>query len=111
MFKNVRKEFRATFSAFSRDNENIISVGEFEKNSVMAFNDFILQNQNNVKDYFTRGRHKDIDLFYLAQTFSKVPKQVVRDNTNFLCLFQEDITSLKHVYDEFVGGEVSFEDF
>jgi hypothetical protein len=74
-----------------------------------VFEDFILQKQNEVRYYSTRSSHKGIGAFYLSHRFSKFPQQLLRDNTNFLCLFRQDNTSLKHVYDESVGRDVSFD--
>lgn len=65
----------------------------------VIFDDYILENENEVQSYFTRKRHKQLDCFYLAQTFSKVPKQIDRDNT-FYVYFQ-GITNLKNAYDEY----------
>ena len=62
-------------------------------------------------DFFTQGRHKEIDCFYLAQTYSKIPKQLLRDNTNLICLFRQDHTNLKHVYDDYVGGDLNYNQF
>ena len=80
-------------------------------NSVVVFDDIILDNQNKVRNFFTQGRHKNIDCFYLAQTFSKIPKQLIRDNSNFICVFHQDHTNLKHIHDEYVGGDLSYNDF
>jgi hypothetical protein len=51
-------------------------------------------------------------VFYLGQTYSKIPKQLVmRDKVNFLFIFWQDNTNLRHIYVEFVGGDFSFDDF
>ena len=86
-------------------------MDECYKNAVIIFDDIISENQNIVRDYFTRERHKNIDCFYQAQTYSKVPKQLIRDNANFLCVFRQDDTNLKHIHSDFVGGDIPFEKF
>lgn len=57
------------------------------------------------------GRHNNIDSFYLTQTYSKVPKQLVRDNCNLLIVLRQDLTNLKHIYDDHVNTDFSFEKF
>lgn len=94
-----------------RENEDILSPHEAENNSIMIFDDVACENQNNIRDYFAMGRHKNIDSFYLNQTYSKVPKQLIRDNANLIILFKQDDVNLRHVYDEHVGADMSWSQF
>jgi hypothetical protein len=64
-----------------------------------------------MRDYFCFGRHKDTDCFYLSQTYSSIPKQLIRDNANFLVIFKQDLTNLKHIYDDHVNVDMSFQEF
>jgi len=63
------------------------------------------------RTYFSRARHNLIDVCYLAQSYSKVPKQLLRDNANFIVLFKQDETNLKHVYNEHCSGDMSYSEF
>jgi hypothetical protein len=68
-------------------------------------------NQNIIKSYFCFGRHKNTDCFYLCQTYSAIPKQLIRDNANLLVVFQQDMTNLKHIHDDHVTVDMSFQKF
>ena len=57
------------------------------------------------------GRHKNIDVFYLMQMYSKIPKQLIRDNCNFIILFEMDTMNLKHAYDDYVNYDMPFHVF
>ena len=57
------------------------------------------------------GRHRNIDCFYIGQTHSKIPKTLIRDNTNFLIIFKQDSTNLHHIYKEHVNSDMSFKSF
>lgn len=57
------------------------------------------------------GRHKKIDSFYLSQTYSKIPKQLIRDNVNLLLIFKQDDTNLKHIYNEHVTTDIEWNEF
>lgn len=97
---------------FEADNEeNIISPQEVKQNSTIIFDDIVCCNQNVVKDYFCFGRHKNTDCFYLCQTYSSIPKQLIRDNANLIVIFQQDNTNLKHIYDDHVNVDMSFPKF
>lgn len=54
------------------------------------------------------GRHCNIDSFYLNQTYTKIPKQLIRDNANLIILFKQDDINLRHAYDEHVGTDMSW---
>lgn len=93
------------------DNKNVISPSEAEKSSIMIFDDVACENQKNMRDYFAMGRHRQIDCFYLSQTYSKIPKQLIRDNVNLLVIFKQDDTNLKHIYNEHVNTDIIWLEF
>ena len=77
----------------------------------MVFHDIAMENQNVVKDFFSRGQHNGVDSFYLCQSYSQVPKHLVRDNVNFLLLFKQDHFNLLNIYKAHVNSDISFEEF
>lgn len=93
------------------DHKEVIKPNEAGRNSVMVFDDIACSPQSIICEYFANGRHFDIDCFYLCQTYSKIPKQLVRDNFNFLILFKQDQTNLKHIYSDHVNTDMSFHKF
>ena len=88
-------------------------MGETEKNSIVIFDDVICTKENlkNIREYFCTARHKNIDVFYLHQCYANVPKHLIRDNTNFLILFRQDLTNLRHIYNDFCSSDCSFDTF
>ncbi|KAG7301834.1 hypothetical protein JYU34_013222 [Plutella xylostella] len=92
-------------------NQQVLSTEEAKPNSIIIFDDVACENQNNMRDYFAMGRHKNIDSFYLNQTYSKIPKQLIRDNANLIVLFKQDNINLRHVYDEHVNTDMSWHKF
>ena len=98
------------YFAFS-ENDQVPHPSDLEPNSVMIFDDVSCEKQNNIRNYFTMGRHNDVDTFYLCQTYSRVPKQLIRDNANFIVLFKQDEKNLRHVYNDHVNTDMSFSTF
>ena len=94
------------FYAYS-DNDELPHPSDLQPNSVMIFDDVSCEKQSNIKSYFTMGRHNKVDTFYLCQTYSSVPKQLVRDNANFLVLFRQDGMNLRHVYHDHVDPDMT----
>lgn len=93
------------------ESSEIISPNEAKQNSVIIFDDVVCDNQSVIRDYYCFGRHKNNDCFYLCQTYSSIPKQLIRDNANFIVVFKQDATNLKHIYDDHVNVDMSFEQF
>lgn len=94
-----------------QDGDEVISPEQIEPYSLIIFDDIVSCNQDIIKKYFCFGRHKNIDCFYLCQTYSSIAKQLLRDNANLLIIFQQDMTNLKHIYDDHVSVDMSFNDF
>ena len=44
-----------------------------DKKNLMVFDDLLLEKQNKCEAYYTRGRHSNVDCFYLAQNYLKLP--------------------------------------
>ena len=93
------------------DREQVVSPGEAKPNSLMIFDDIACEKQDNLKAYFCMGRHKDVDRFYLCQSYAQVPKHLVRDNINFMVIFRQDEMNLKNIYRDHVNTDMSFESF
>lgn len=93
------------------DNDDIIDPADALDSSLMIFDDVACDKQDKIRAYFSMGRHKNIDPFYLCQTYTRIPKHLIRDNANFLVLFKQDEMNLRHVYDEHVNSDMNFGKF
>ena len=83
-----------------------------EKKSLMVFDDLlILQKQNKCESWYVRGRHSNVDCFYLTQIYLKIPCQTIRENANFICMFPQDLKNLIHIFDDLVGSDMTKEEF
>lgn len=93
------------------DGDAVTPPEEIKSNSVIIFDDVASCNQDVIKNYFCFGRHKNTDCFYLCQTYSSIPKQLIRDNANLLIIFQQDMTNLKHIFDDHISIDLTFNTF
>lgn len=98
------------YHAFS-NNGDVIPPDEALPESIFIFDDVACDKQDTIREYFSMGRHSNVDCFYLCQTYAKIPKHLIRDNTNLLILFRQDETNLKHIYNDHVNTDMSYEDF
>ena len=70
-----------------------------------------IEKQNTCDSYYVRGRHNNVDCFYLAQNYFKLPRQTIRENANIICLFPQDLKNLNHIFDDHVGSDMTKEEF
>lgn len=91
--------------------DDIISVDECKANSLVIFDDCLLEKQTKIKEYFVRSRPKNISCIYLSQNFALVDKQVIRTNLNFLVIFKQDKHYTKKIWGEFVGSDKTIKEF
>lgn len=111
MLRSIKEIGCYTFSA----NQNVIDSNQMKKNSLIVFDDVINDrgmNKTVVRNIFTLGRHRCLDVVYLVQSYTKLDKHLIRDNCNFVILFRQDDLNLKHVYNDFgVNADMKFDQF
>lgn len=93
------------------ENVEIVKARDAKKNSIFIFDDVACDKHDVMREYFSMGRHSGVDCFYLGQTYSRIPKQLIRDNSNLLVIFKQDDTNLRHVYDDHITTDMSFNTF
>ena len=93
--------------------DEIISPSSLDKelNNVVVFDDCMLDKQNIMAEYFTQGRHKNCDIFYLTQSYYQIPKHTIRDNANFVILFKQDKKSIQAIYESLSSGDMDLKEF
>ena len=112
MAKNLNKpaDIECNFFETSDDVPDPSDLKSTNKN-LMIFDDLQLERQNKCETYYIRGRHSNVDCFYLAQNYFKLPRQTIRENANFICLFPQDHKNKYQIYDDHVSTDMSKEEF
>lgn len=110
-FKNIELNINKKIANFFGSCEDIVSLNDCKPNSLIVFDDCILENQDKIKEYFVMGRHKNISCIYLSQCYSKVDIQLIRNNLNMLCIFKQNNHYMKKIYENFVGSDMTFDKF
>lgn len=98
------------YFAFS-EHDQVVSPADARPNSIIVFDDIACEKQDNVRAFYCMGRHKNIDCFYLCQSYAQIPKHLVRDNVNLLVVFRQDEMNLRHIYDDHVNTDMPYVQF
>ena len=107
---NKESDIKSYFFESASDVPDPRELNSEDKN-LMIFDDLLLEKQNKTESYYVRGRHSNVDCFYLAQNYFKLPRQTIRENSNLICLFRQDLKSLNHIYADHVGDDMTKEEF
>ena len=86
---------------FYENSSDIPDPQEINKNdkNVIVFDDIMCdKNQSPAGNFYTRARHNNIDCFYIAQNFYKLPRQTVRANANFMIFFKLSKKDVDNIY-------------
>ena len=79
--------------------------------NLMIFDDLQLEKQSKCESYYVRGRHSNIDCFYLGQNYFMLPRQSIRENANFICLFPQDQKNITHIYNDHASTDMPLDEF
>ena len=83
-----------------------------DQKKLCVFDDMVTEsNQSIAENYYTRGRHNNVSCIYISQSYHMLPRQTIRANANCLILFKQLNKDLKHIHDDLVSGDMSFNEF
>lgn len=57
-----------------KEHEKVITPNDARLNSIFVIDDIACEKQDNVKAFFSMCRHRNVDCFYLCQTYARIPK-------------------------------------
>ena len=90
--------------------ENVEDL-EMYRGCCLVIVDTLDSNQKLIDPFFTRGRHKLSDTYYLSQSYFDVPKKTIRNNSNIILLFQQTLKVVEHIYRDMASFDTSFDEF
>ena len=110
----VRKRKGGVDASFFEDVNMIPDPSEHDPShkTVLVLDDVMLGPQNKAEAYFTRGRHNNVDVIYITQSYFRLPRQTIRENSNMFIIFMQDRKNLVHIYNDHCAGDgIPFDDF
>ena len=85
------------------------TIQDFQ-NCCVVFDDMLDTSQKLIDPFFTRGRHIDLDVYYLSQSYFDLPKRTIRNNSNLIILFQQTLKDVEHIYSDISGFDMSYDE-
>ena len=81
-------------------------------NSTVVFDDKLLSKQESKIDlFFTRGRHNNINIYYISQSYFHLPKNTIRNNSNIIILFKQTLRDIILLFHDIAGLDMNLEEW
>ena len=69
------------------------------------------RNSSQIDDFFTRGRHEDLDVFYISQSYVALPRQSIRNNCDRLILFKQTLKVVQSIYYDIGAFDKKYDEY
>jgi hypothetical protein len=81
-----------------------------KKKNLLILDDCYLGPQSKAGAYYSRGRHNNCDTLYISQNYFSLPRNSVRENSNFIILFPQNNKSVLNIHQDHCT-DLPFEEF
>ena len=82
------------------------------KGSVVIFDDMLgSKNSSQIDEFFTRGRHEDLDVYYISQSYFGLPRKSIRNNSDRLILLKQTLRDVQCMYYDIGGYDMKYDEF
>ena len=86
-------------------------LNQYEK-GIIVFDDILgSSNSKFIDQFFIRGRHNNLDIYYLSQSYFDLPKRTIRNNSNKIILFNQTLKVIEHIYRDVAGYDMNYDEF
>ena len=91
--------------------EEIKPLNEYE-NAIIVFDDILGSSYSRYIDQFSmEGRHNNLDIYYLSQSYFESPKRSIRNNSNKIILFNQTLKDIENIYRDVGGYDMIYDEF
>ena len=53
------------------------------------------RNSSQIDEFFTRGGHENLDVYYISQSYFALPRQGIRNNSDRIILFTQTLRDVQ----------------
>ena len=62
------------------------------KGSFVTFDDMLgARNSSRIDEFFKRGRHENLDVYYISESYFGLPRQSIKNNSDRSILFEQTL--------------------
>ena len=64
-----------------------------------------------IDQFFIRGWHNELDIYYLSHSYFDLPKRTIRNNSNKTILFNQTLKDIENINRDIPGYDMSYDEF
>jgi len=96
---------------FHNQSSEILPLEDYGKKMVV-FDDMLGSKEAKYIDvFFTRGRHQNLDIYYISQSWYELPKNTIRNNCSRIMLFPQTLKDITMIHNDISGLHMSFSEW
>ena len=91
-----------------------IEIKPIDKNkgSVVIFGDMLgARKSSQIGEFFTRGKHENLVVCYISQSYFGLPRQSLRNDTDRIILFKQTLRDVDSKYNDIGGYDTKYDEF
>ena len=69
------------------------------------------KNSSEIDEFFKRGSHEDLDVYYISQSCFALPRQSIRNNSDRLILFKQTLRVVQSMYYDIGAFDMIYDEF
>ena len=69
------------------------------------------KNSSRIDEFFTRGRHEDLNVYYISQSYFGLPRQSIRNNSDRLILSKQTVRDVQSMYYDIGAYDMNYDEF
>ena len=68
-------------------------------------------NSSQIDEFFIRGQHEALDVYFNNQSYYGLPRQSIQNNTDRIILFKQTLGDVESMYKDVGGYVMKYDDF
>ena len=98
-------------SSFHNQSREILPLEDYGNKTIVF--DYMLGSKEakDIDAFFTRGRHQNLDIYYISQSWYELPKNTIRNNCSRIMLFPQTLKDITMIYNDISGLNMNFSEW
>ena len=69
------------------------------------------RNSSRIDEFFTRGRHENLEVYYISQSYFGLPRQSIRNNSDRIILFKQSLRDAESMNRDIAAYDMEYREF
>ena len=98
-------------SNFHNQSREILPLEDYGNKTIVFYDMLGSKEAKDINAFFTRGRHQNLDIYYISQSWYELPKNTIRNNCSRIMLFPQTLKDITMIYNDISGLHMNFSEW